>query len=81
MQAFASHFTEYTEQQIPAPYKELGSLIRQLSLCSAKLEGDSSISDIIIDILQQVEVGKTILFLLRQKDGVKYETADYTACA
>ncbi|XP_053941274.1 protein moonraker isoform X2 [Cuculus canorus] len=55
LQAFASQFTDQTEQQIPTHYKELGSLIRQLSLCSARLEVDSSISDIIIDILMQVE--------------------------
>ncbi|KAM6049272.1 protein moonraker isoform 2-T2 [Chlamydotis macqueenii] len=55
LQAFANHFPDQTEQQIPSHYKELGSLIRQLSLCSAKLEVDSSISDIIIDILLQVE--------------------------
>ncbi|XP_010150169.1 PREDICTED: uncharacterized protein KIAA0753 homolog [Eurypyga helias] len=55
LQAFANQVTDQTEQQIPTHYKELGSLIRQLSLCSAKLELDSSISDIIIDILLQVE--------------------------
>ncbi|XP_030328815.1 protein moonraker isoform X2 [Strigops habroptila] len=55
LQAFANQFTDQTEQQIPTHYKELGSLIRQLSLCSAKLEVDSSISDIILDILLQVE--------------------------
>nr|XP_033777905.1 protein moonraker isoform X2 [Geotrypetes seraphini] len=49
--------TKKTEQQIPAHYKELGQLIRQLSLCSAKLdkEADSCLSDTIISILQQVE--------------------------
>nr|XP_021144456.1 protein moonraker isoform X3 [Columba livia] len=55
LQAFASQFTDQTEQRAPAHYRELGSLIRQLSLCSAKLEVDSSVSDIIIDILLQVE--------------------------
>ncbi|XP_058710191.1 protein moonraker isoform X3 [Poecile atricapillus] len=55
LQAFANQFTDQTDEQIPAHYKELGSLIRQLSLCSAKLEGDSSISEVIIDILLQVE--------------------------
>ncbi|XP_072737953.1 protein moonraker isoform X2 [Ciconia boyciana] len=55
LQAFANQFTDQAEEQIPTHYKELGSLIRQLSLCSAKLEVDSSISDIIIDILLQVE--------------------------
>ncbi|XP_064379064.1 protein moonraker isoform X2 [Dromaius novaehollandiae] len=55
LQTFANQFTDQTEQQVPAHYKELGSLIRQLSLCSAKLEMDSSLSDTIIDILLQVE--------------------------
>ncbi|OWK54734.1 Uncharacterized protein KIAA0753 [Lonchura striata] len=55
LQAFANQFTDQTDEQIPAHYKELGNLIRQLSLCSAKLEGDSSISEAIIDILLQVE--------------------------
>ncbi|KFV04290.1 Uncharacterized protein KIAA0753 [Pterocles gutturalis] len=55
LQAFANQFTDQPEQPIPTHCKELGSLIRQLSLCSAKLEVDSSISDIIIDILLQVE--------------------------
>lgn len=67
MQAFANQFTDQTEQQIPTHYKELGSLIRQLSLCSAKLELDSSISDIIIDILLQVEVGKHFVFAKAEK--------------
>lgn len=63
LQAFANQFTHQTAQWIPTHYKELGSLIRQLSLCSAKLELDSSTSDVIIDILMQVEVGISILFL------------------
>lgn len=58
LQAFANQFTDQIDEQIPAHYKELGSLVRQLSLCSAKVEGDSSISDVIIDILLQVEVEK-----------------------
>ncbi|NWJ02024.1 MOONR protein, partial [Crypturellus undulatus] len=55
LQTFANQFTDQREQQVPTYYKELGSLIRQLSLCSAKLEMDSSLSDAIIDILLQVE--------------------------
>eukprot|EP00062_Callorhinchus_milii_P011779 gi/632958067/ref/XP_007894825.1/ PREDICTED: uncharacterized protein KIAA0753 homolog [Callorhinchus milii] len=45
------------EQQVPVQCKELGQLIRQLSLCSARLETDldASLSDSIIDVLQQVE--------------------------
>ncbi|KAM7139592.1 protein moonraker isoform 3-T6 [Macrochelys suwanniensis] len=55
LQVFAAQFTDQSEQQVPAHYKELGNLIRQLSLCSAKLEMDSSVPDIIIDILLQIE--------------------------
>ncbi|XP_034608397.1 protein moonraker isoform X3 [Trachemys scripta elegans] len=55
LQVFATQFTDQSEQQVPAHYKELGNLIRQLSLCSAKLEMDSSVPDIIIDILLQIE--------------------------
>lgn len=62
LQAFANQFTDQTGQWVPTCYKELGSLIRQLSLCSAKLELDSSTSDVIIDILMQVEVGIIVLF-------------------
>ncbi|NXG42955.1 MOONR protein, partial [Psilopogon haemacephalus] len=61
LHSFANHFADQAEQQVPAHYRELGSLIRQLSLCSAKLEGDSSISDIIIDILLQVEDLESLL--------------------
>ncbi|NXL87164.1 MOONR protein, partial [Alectura lathami] len=68
LQAFANQFTDQTEQWIPTHYKELGSLIRQLSFCSAKLEVDSSTSDIIIDILMQVE---DLVSLLEKKQTPK----------
>ncbi|XP_071621083.1 protein moonraker isoform X3 [Heliangelus exortis] len=71
LQAFASQFTDQTEKQIPTHYKELGSLIRQLSLCSAKLEVDSSISDIIIDILLQVEDLNSLLAKKKTPQKVK----------
>ncbi|XP_046758687.1 protein moonraker isoform X8 [Gallus gallus] len=68
LQAFANQFTHQTAQWIPTHYKELGSLIRQLSLCSAKLELDSSTSDVIIDILMQVE---DLISLLEKKQTPK----------
>ncbi|OXB79110.1 UNVERIFIED_CONTAM: hypothetical protein H355_005986 [Colinus virginianus] len=68
LQAFANQFTDQTGQWIPTHYKELGSLIRQLSLCSAKLELDSSTSDVIIDILMQVE---GLISLLERKQMPK----------
>nr|XP_013048972.2 protein moonraker isoform X1 [Anser cygnoides]XP_047930118.1 protein moonraker isoform X1 [Anser cygnoides] len=76
LQAFASQFTDQTEQLIPTHYKELGSLIRQLSLCSAKLEVDSSVSDIIIDILLQIE---DLDSLLEKKQAAKKSKKCLTA--
>ncbi|XP_009989390.1 PREDICTED: uncharacterized protein KIAA0753-like, partial [Tauraco erythrolophus] len=77
LQAFASQFTDQTKQQIPTHYKELGSLIRQLSLCSAKLEVDSSVSDAIIDILLQVE---DLNSLLEKKQTPKKVKKCISAC-
>ena len=56
LQTFVAQFTAGGEYPIPTWCKELGSLIRQLSLCSAKLEAESSVPDVVIDILQQIEV-------------------------
>ncbi|XP_029139770.1 protein moonraker [Protobothrops mucrosquamatus] len=56
LQMFVTHFADQSEQQSASVHcKELGNLIRQLSLCSARLEMDSSIPDIIIDLLLQIE--------------------------
>ncbi|XP_061868111.1 protein moonraker isoform X2 [Colius striatus] len=71
LQAFANQFRDQTEEQIPTHYKELSSLIRQLSLCSAKLEVDSSISDVIIDILLQVENLESLLEKQQTPEKVK----------
>ncbi|XP_062471600.1 protein moonraker isoform X2 [Pezoporus occidentalis] len=71
LQAFANQFTDQTEQQIPTHYKELGNLIRQLSLCSSKLEVDSSISDVILDILLQVEALDSLLEKKRTPQKMK----------
>ncbi|XP_075450535.1 protein moonraker isoform X3 [Ascaphus truei] len=57
LQLFVTQLSERGEQQVPALYKELGQLIRQLSLCTAKVEAGSELtaSNTIISILQQVE--------------------------
>ncbi|KAB1265086.1 Protein moonraker [Camelus dromedarius] len=55
LQMFVTQFTDRGEHPVPTRCRELGSLIRQLSLCSAKLEADSSVPDVVIDILQQIE--------------------------
>ncbi|XP_029468255.1 protein moonraker isoform X6 [Rhinatrema bivittatum] len=63
LQMFVTQFNDQAEQQVPIHYKELGQLIRQLSLCSARLdkEADSYLSDTIISLLQQTENLDTLL--------------------
>ncbi|XP_043759406.1 protein moonraker isoform X1 [Cervus elaphus] len=61
LQTFVAQFTAGGEYPIPTWCKELGSLIRQLSLCSAKLEAESSVPDVVIDILQQIEALESLL--------------------
>nr|XP_021528450.1 protein moonraker isoform X2 [Aotus nancymaae] len=58
---FVTQFTDRGEHPLPARYRELGSLIRQLSLCSAKLDADPSVPDVVIDILQQIEALESLL--------------------
>ncbi|XP_059829253.1 protein moonraker isoform X2 [Hypanus sabinus] len=57
LQMFVGQLSGQSELQIPTYYKELGHVIRQLSLCSARLENntDSSIPEAVTDILHQVE--------------------------
>ncbi|XP_073472843.1 protein moonraker [Aquarana catesbeiana] len=80
LQMFITQLNERGEQQIPSLYKELGHLIRQLSLCSAKLEagGDPAASDIIISILQQTE---NLDLLLEDKTSSRARKASPNAAA
>ncbi|XP_023412097.1 protein moonraker isoform X2 [Loxodonta africana] len=61
LQMFVTQFTDRGEYPVPARGRELGSLIRQLSLCSAKLDSDPSVPDVVIDILQQIEDLESLL--------------------
>ncbi|XP_036752075.2 protein moonraker isoform X2 [Manis pentadactyla] len=61
LQMFVTQFTDRGEYPVPTRCRELGSLIRQLSLCSAKLDADSSVPDVVIDILQQIEALESLL--------------------
>ncbi|XP_004685173.1 PREDICTED: uncharacterized protein KIAA0753 homolog isoform X2 [Condylura cristata] len=61
LQMFVTQFTDRGEHPVPARCRELGSLIRQLSLCSAKLDADSSVPDVVIEILQQIEALESLL--------------------
>nr|XP_023673949.1 protein moonraker isoform X4 [Paramormyrops kingsleyae] len=57
IQAFVTQLSDQSESGMPSHYKELGQLIRQLSLCSAKMEArrGSAVPDTAIDILQRLE--------------------------
>ncbi|XP_038615791.1 protein moonraker isoform X2 [Tachyglossus aculeatus] len=55
LQMFVSQFSDPMEPAGPDRCRELGGLIRQLSLCSAKLGADPSVPDAVLDILQQIE--------------------------
>nr|XP_034994746.1 protein moonraker isoform X2 [Zootoca vivipara] len=69
LQVFASRFADQPEEQpVPAHCKELGHLIRQLSLCSARLETDSSsLPDRVVDLLQIEDLDS----LLSKKESPK----------
>ena len=58
MQVFTSQLSAPSEGRVPSHYKELGQLIRQLSLCSAKVEvgQGSAVPETALDILQKLEV-------------------------
>ncbi|KAM3875116.1 protein moonraker [Diretmus argenteus] len=57
MQVFIHQFSDPSEGKVPSHYKQLGQLIRQLSLCSAKVEVDqgSAVPETALDILQKLE--------------------------
>lgn len=56
LQVLVTQLTDRGEHPVPARCRELGSLIRQLSLCSARLDTDPSVPDVVVDILRQIEV-------------------------
>ncbi|XP_026780725.3 protein moonraker isoform X3 [Pangasianodon hypophthalmus] len=57
MQAFIQQLSDPAESRVPVQCKELGQLIRQLSLCSAKVEASqgSAVRETTLDILQKLE--------------------------
>ncbi|XP_073779877.1 protein moonraker isoform X3 [Danio rerio] len=58
MQVFINQLSDPAENRVPTHCKELGQLIRQLSLCSAKVEvGQGSVvPETALDILQKLEM-------------------------
>ncbi|XP_013767912.1 protein moonraker isoform X1 [Pundamilia nyererei] len=57
LQAFIHQLSDLSHSKVPPYSKELGQLIRQLSLCSAKVEVDqgSAVPETALDILQKLE--------------------------
>ncbi|XP_056127048.1 protein moonraker isoform X2 [Rhinichthys klamathensis goyatoka] len=57
MQVFINQLSDPTESRVPTHCKELGQLIRQLSLCSAKVQAGqgSTVPETALDILQKLE--------------------------
>lgn len=57
VQVFISQLSDPAESKVPTYCKELGQLIRQLSLCSAKVEVQqgSAVPETALDILQKLE--------------------------
>ncbi|XP_047563515.1 protein moonraker isoform X1 [Lutra lutra] len=61
LQVLVTQLMDRGEHPVPARCRELGCLIRQLSLCSAKLHADPSIPDVVADILRQIEALESLL--------------------
>ncbi|XP_066520504.1 protein moonraker isoform X2 [Hoplias malabaricus] len=57
MQVFMNQLSDPAESRVPAQCKQLGQLIRQLSLCSAKVEVGlgSAVPETTLDILEKLE--------------------------
>lgn len=58
LQVVTHQLSDLSHGKVPPYYKELGQLIRQLSLCSAKVEVEqgSAVPETALDILQKLEV-------------------------
>ncbi|XP_076833124.1 protein moonraker-like isoform X2 [Brachyhypopomus gauderio] len=70
MQVFIKQLSDPAESRVPAQCRELGQLIRQLSLCSARVDVDqgSAVPHTALDILQTLE---TLDSMLSKKEGVQ----------
>ncbi|XP_047449179.1 protein moonraker isoform X3 [Mugil cephalus] len=63
LQVIIHQLSDLSHTKVPPHYKELGQLIRQLSLCSAKVEVDqgSAVPETALDILQKLETLDAVL--------------------
>lgn len=66
MQVFTNQLSDPSKGRVPSHYRELGQLIRQLSLCSAKVEvgQGSAVPETALDILQKLEVREINIYTL-----------------
>lgn len=56
LQVIIQQLSDVSRSKVPPHCKELGQLLRQLSLCSAKVEVDQDSAGTALDILQKLEV-------------------------
>ncbi|KAM9733567.1 protein moonraker isoform 2-T2 [Menidia menidia] len=63
LQGIIHQLSDLSQSKVPPHYKELGQLIRQLSLCSAKVEvyRGSAVPETALDILQKLETLESAL--------------------
>ncbi|XP_045660821.1 protein moonraker isoform X1 [Ursus americanus] len=61
LQVLVTQLTDRGEHPVPARLRELGGLIRQLSLCSARLDADSPVPEVVADILRQIEALESLV--------------------
>uniref|UniRef100_A0A452UAF5 KIAA0753 ortholog n=1 Tax=Ursus maritimus TaxID=29073 RepID=A0A452UAF5_URSMA len=61
LQVLVTQLTDRGEHPVPARLRELGGLIRQLSLCSARLDTDSPVPEVVADILRQIEALESLV--------------------
>ncbi|XP_025317778.3 protein moonraker isoform X1 [Canis lupus dingo] len=76
LQVLVTQLIDRGEHPVPARCRELGSLIRQLSLCSARLDTDPSVPDVVVDILRQIEALESLLEKKVSPKKVKTCSAD-----
>ncbi|XP_076002011.1 protein moonraker isoform X2 [Genypterus blacodes] len=74
MQVFIHQLSELSTGKLPAHYRALGELVRQLALCAAKVEVDqgSTIPEATLNILQRVVILDSVLSkqeMLEQKQA------------
>ncbi|XP_050921588.1 protein moonraker isoform X16 [Lates calcarifer] len=76
LQVVINQLSDLSHSKLPPHYKELGQLIRQLSLCSAKVEVDqgSAVPETALDILQKLETLDSALSKQEMLEKIQAQT-------